>query len=143
MAPNPPPIHEVVTLLEAEYSSSTPSTPLDPEANGAAWAPARRRCRWRWRVTVESPRGILILASLVKFAVVLSGMMIMLPLFRVLEDGFCHRHFGDTSPGFIEEKKCKVPEVQQGLAYLMGWILVVTAVIGEFGGFDRFVTLGD
>lgn len=102
--------------------------PLDAEANGAAWASGGRRWR-RWRVS--SPRGILILATGIKFAVTLSGTMVMLPFLRVLEDLFCHRHFGDSSPGFIEENKCKVPEVQQGLAFLMGWLMLVTAVVGE------------
>lgn len=108
--------------------------PLDPEANGAAWAGGAARRWWRWRVS--SPRGILILATVIKFAVTLSGMMIMLPFLRVLEDLFCHRHYGDSSPGFIEEKKCKVPEVQQDLAYLMGWLMLVTAVVGEWDGLD-------
>lgn len=115
----------VVTSLE---EGTTP--PLDPEANGAAWAGGRSR-RWRrWRV--ESPRGVLVLATTIKFAVTLSGMMVILPFFRLLEDAFCHRHFGDTSPGFIEEKECKVPEVQKDLVFLMGWLMLVTGLVGEF-----------
>lgn len=115
----------IVTPLD---EASTP--PLDPEANGAAWA-AGRSPRWRrWRV--ESPRGILVLAAVIKFAVTLSGMMVLLPFLRVLEDVFCHRHFGDTSVGFIEEQQCKVPEVQKALAFLMGWLMLVTGLVGEF-----------
>lgn len=111
-----------------EEGSSTP--PLDPEAIGAAWAGGRSGWWRRWRV--ESPRAVLILASVIKFAVMLSGAMVLLPFFRVLEDAFCHRHFGDTSPGFIEEQRCKVPEVQKDLAFLMGWLMLVTGLVGEF-----------
>ncbi|MBE3046132.1 hypothetical protein IMZ48_27060 [Candidatus Bathyarchaeota archaeon] len=118
------PLSPVATPLE---DASIP--PFDPEASGAAWTDGGAKKR-QWGVS--SPRGILMLATGIKFAVVLSGMMVMLPFFRVLEDAFCHRHFGDTSPGFIEEKKCKVPEVQQDLAYLMGWLMLVTAVVGEW-----------
>lgn len=107
-----------------------PSSPLDLEAaSGAAWASDAAPARRRWRVT--SPRGTLILATIVKFAITLTGTMVMLPVFRVLEDVFCRRHFQDTSPGFIEEKRCKVAEVQQDLAYLMGWLMVVTGLVGE------------
>lgn len=108
------------------------SPPLDPEVNGAAWAShtfSARRRRWR----VSSPRGVLVLASVVKFGVMVCGTMSMLPFFRVLEDVFCHRHFEDSSPGFIEEKKCKVSEVQQSLAYFMGWLMLVMALVGECG----------
>ena len=114
------PLSPLATPLE---EASIP--PFDPEAWTDGGAKRRRWCP-------SSPRGILMLATGIKFAVVLSGMMIMLPFFRVLEDAFCHRHFGDTSPGFIEEKRCKVPEVQQDLAYLMGWLMLVTAVVGEW-----------
>ena len=112
----------VLTPLEDGVSPA-----LDPEANGPAWASRKRR---PWRVT--SPRGVLVLATALKFAMTLSGMMVMLPFLRVLEDVFCHRHFGDTSPGFIDEKECKVPEVQNNLAFLMGWLMLVTGVVGEF-----------
>ena len=118
---------EVATPLEGCDSESPP---LDPEINGAAWAShafSARRRRWG----VSSPRGVLILASVVKFGVMVCGTMTMLPFFRVLEDVFCHRHFKDTSPGFIEEKKCKVSEVQQSLAYFMGWLMLMLALVSE------------
>lgn len=122
-----PNAQEVATPLE---DGGSESPPLDPEINGAAWASqafSTRGTRWG----VSSPRGVLVLASVVKFGVMMCGTMAMLPFFRVFEDIFCHRHFKDWSPGFIEEKKCKVSEVQQSLAYFMGWLMLVTALVGE------------
>lgn len=118
---------EVATLLE---DGGSESPPLDPEINGAAWASQAFSTRRRI-CGVSSPRGVLVLASVVKFGVTMCGTMSMLPLFRVFEDIFCHRYFNDSSPGFIEEKKCKVSEVQQSLAYFMGWLMLVIALVGE------------
>ncbi|SPO06115.1 uncharacterized protein DNG_08804 [Cephalotrichum gorgonifer] len=120
---------EIVVAPEVDDdSSSRPTTPLDPEANGVAWATGVSPGRRRWRVT--STRGVLLLATWVKFSVTLSGMMLLLPTFRLLEDIFCRRHLGYTGPDMIEESKCKGPEVQEDLAYLLGWLMLVMAIVG-------------
>lgn len=82
----------------------------------------------RWQVT--SPKAIVRLIVLFKFSIVLSGTLIMLPFFRILEDLFCHQYFNDTTPGFLDEKKCKEDGVQQSLAYFFGWLTVVNSVVG-------------
>lgn len=81
----------------------------------------------RWQV--KSPRTVVYLAILIKFFTIASGMLLLVPLFRIIEDTICHVHYQDDSNDFIEEKRCKVPEVQARLAYLLGWLGLVSSVI--------------
>jgi hypothetical protein len=89
--------------------------------------PSYRFSRWG----VRSPKRIVILVSFIKFAIVFSGMLLLLPTARLIEDMFCHIHYKDTSVDIIDEMKCKVDEVQSQLGYLYGWNGLVTSLIGE------------
>ncbi|KAF4981001.1 hypothetical protein FZEAL_3116 [Fusarium zealandicum] len=88
--------------------------------------PSYRFSRWG----VHSPRRIVILVAVIKFSIVLSGMFLLLPSARLLEDLFCHVHYQDTSAEFIDEMKCKVDEVQSNLGYLYGWHGLANSIIG-------------
>lgn len=94
-------------------------------------APRPRFSAARWQV--QSPRAVILLVGTVKFSVVCTGMLLMIPFFRLVEDALCHAHYDDESPGFIEERRCKVDEVQSRLAFLNGSMSLLTAVISELG----------
>ncbi|KAM0240581.1 hypothetical protein ACHAPO_002482 [Fusarium lateritium] len=100
--------------------------------------PSYQSSRW----VVRSPKQIVILVSFIKFAVVLSGMLLMLPTARLIEDMFCHIHYNDTSADIIDEMKCKVDEVQSQLGYLYGWNGLVTSLIGLIVAFP-YGTMSD
>ncbi|OAQ97610.1 hypothetical protein LLEC1_04226 [Akanthomyces lecanii] len=78
---------------------------------------------------VRSPRIIILLVAFSKFCIVCSGMMLMVPLFRLIEDAICHGVFADTTPGLLDEMKCKDDEVQRRLATFLGWSGLVGSIV--------------
>lgn len=101
--------------------------PDEPIPESSSPEPASRlRSHRPWQTS--KPKTVIVLLSLVKFFIVLSGMLMMMPMYRLLEDAFCHAHFGDDSPGLMDEMKCKVEEVQSGLAFLMGWMGLLNSI---------------
>jgi len=111
---------ELVPLL-AEHAAADES---DPKPDPQITIKARK---WQTR----SPWTIVFLAAVCKFVITLSGMMFLLPFFRILEDGFCHRYYNDKSSDFLDEKECKNKEIQKQLAYFVGWFGLVNAVFGK------------
>lgn len=69
--------------------------------------------------------------ALSKFIIVTSGMMMIMPMFRLIEDALCHHYYEDDSSDFMDEMKCKVYEVQSSLAYFMGWLGLLNTVISR------------
>ncbi|RGP73028.1 mfs transporter [Fusarium sporotrichioides] len=135
--------------VELESHLDAPLLDLDPLEDDAANSndafhphsepvPSYRFSRWG----VHAPKRIVILVSFIKFAVVFSGMLLMLPTARLIEDMFCHIHYNDTSTDIIDEMKCKVDEVQSQLGYLYGWNGLVTSVIGLIVAFP-YGTMSD
>ncbi|KAF5007802.1 hypothetical protein FDECE_5885 [Fusarium decemcellulare] len=135
----PPPYQPVPGLdLELEDAPDAPLLDLEsPGGNGEASdssslhshvepVPSYRFSRWG----VHSPRRIVLLVAIIKFTVVMSGMLLLLPSARLLEDLFCHLHYKDDSPDIIDEMKCKVDEVQANLGYLAGWNGLCNSIIG-------------
>ncbi|KPM44028.1 hypothetical protein AK830_g2495 [Neonectria ditissima] len=82
----------------------------------------------RWGV--KTPRRIVILVATIKFVIVLSGMLIVVPYARLIEDAFCHAYYEDTSAGIIEEMKCKKDEIQSRMGFFFGWSGLVSSVLG-------------
>lgn len=82
----------------------------------------------RWGV--RTPRRIVILVAVIKFLIVLSGMLLLVPYARLLEDAFCHAYYKDTSSEIIEEMKCKVDEIQSRMGFFFGWSGLVSSVLG-------------
>ncbi|KAM5342366.1 hypothetical protein ACJ41O_013332 [Fusarium nematophilum] len=135
-----PPYQPVPTVdLELEDAPDAPLLDLEPpHDDGAAsdtgsprpplpeHVPAYRFSPWG----VHSPRRIVILVAVLKFCVVLSGMLLLLPTARLIEDLVCHVHYQDASAEIIDEMKCKVDEVQSRLGYLYGWSGLCSSVIG-------------
>lgn len=103
-------------------------TPPPPEATPAKRVPTFRAASWQ----AKTPGQIILLIAFTKFLVVLSGMMMMMPLYRLMEDALCHVYYNDDSKDMIEEMKCKVDEVQTRLSSLLGWLGLVSAVISKW-----------
>lgn len=85
-----------------------------------------RTSRWQ----LKTPRQVIIMLAVIKFSVVCAGMMLLLPLARLIEDLFCHAYYKDNSLDIIDEMKCKVEEIQSRMAYLNGWSGILGSVIG-------------
>ncbi|KAM4056337.1 major facilitator superfamily protein [Hirsutella rhossiliensis] len=79
----------------------------------------------------KTPGSIVLLAAAVMFCVTSSGMLMLIPLYRLIEDALCHAHYADSSHTIIDEMQCKGDEVQSRLAYVLGW----------FGLFNSIMTL--
>ncbi|KEY73320.1 hypothetical protein S7711_01436 [Stachybotrys chartarum IBT 7711] len=77
----------------------------------------------------KSPRAIVLLLSLMKFGITSSGMLLLVPVYRLIEDAICHVYYDDDSDGMIDEMKCKVKQVQSRLAYIMGWVALLNSVV--------------
>ncbi|ODA79841.1 hypothetical protein RJ55_05438 [Drechmeria coniospora] len=81
-----------------------------------------------WRVVEAKPwqarsgSTIVLLAATVKFCITASGMLMLIPLYRLIEDAVCHAYYDDSSPELMDERRCKGDEVQSRLAYLLGWL---------------------
>jgi hypothetical protein len=84
----------------------------------------------RWQA--GTPGTVVVLVATAKFAVVASGMMILMPLYRIIEDALCHSYYQDDSDGIIDEMKCKVDEVQSHLATLMGWLSLISNLMSTY-----------
>ncbi|KAF6803475.1 major facilitator superfamily transporter [Colletotrichum sojae] len=106
-------------------TSSSPSLP------GPAALPAllRRINAALLRLQVRSPRGVILLLALLKFSITTSGMLLMIPVLRLVEDGICHRHYGLAPAEPIPEMRCKADEVQREMAWLFGWQSLLGAVV--------------
>lgn len=81
----------------------------------------------KWQI--HSPTQIVLLLSVIKFLIVASGMLIVVPLYRLIEDMLCHVYYEDDSNDIIDEMECKVDEVQAKLAYMLGWFALLSSVI--------------
>ena len=77
----------------------------------------------------QKRRTILVVLSLLMFTLTFSGMLFLLPCFRLVEDAVCHAHYGKDPSEPIDEKDCKVDEVQKQLASLTGWSFLITSMV--------------
>lgn len=111
---------EDAPFIDERADEPIPSTSDPP---GQPWP--RRAAPWQ----ASSRSTIVLLATAVKFCVVTSGMLLLMPMYRLIEDAFCHVHYEDDSPDLIDEMKCKVDEVQSPLAYIVGWFGLVGAIM--------------
>lgn len=85
----------------------------------------------RWsssRYQVSSPKAIIGLVSLIIFFLTLSGTMALIPLGRLIEDAVCRKYYGSSDP--VDEKLCKVDDVQTELAWLGGLYVVIDSAVG-------------
>ncbi|KAK3385842.1 general substrate transporter [Podospora didyma] len=105
-------------------------SPLFDNENGPE-SPAKPRHAWHaTRFQAQKPSTIVILLATLLFAVVLSGMMILVPMFRLMEDTLCHVHYQRDPSETIDERECKVEEVQKQLTYLGGISAMISSSVG-------------
>ncbi|KAJ6784775.1 hypothetical protein PWT90_05735 [Aphanocladium album] len=133
----------LLTADEADLDGILSDSENAAGADEPAAAPVRSRIRAaRWQVS--SSRMIIILVAATKFCMVCSGMMILVPLFRLIEDAICHGVLEDTTPGLLDEMKCKEDAVQARLATFLGWSGLVGSIVTLLTSFpfgamsDRF-----
>ncbi|KAL6878946.1 major facilitator superfamily domain-containing protein [Trichoderma novae-zelandiae] len=91
----------------------------------AASPPALKAARWQ----VKSPKTAVNMIAFLEFMIVASGMLLMIPVFRLIEDTVCHVYYGDDSLDLIDEMKCKADEVQARMAYLLGWLGLFNSIM--------------
>lgn len=83
------------------------------------------------RLHVTSPRNIVLLLALNILILASAGGLTVVPQTRLLEDIFCHLHYGDIKGlSDIDESLCKIDSIQSELAYVNGLITAVEAVVG-------------
>lgn len=82
------------------------------------------------RYQVSSPNAVVGLLSTIIFVMALSGTMSLIPLGRLIEDAVCRKYYGSSDP--VDEKLCKVDEVQTELAWLGGLYVVIDSAIGIY-----------
>ncbi|KAM7210330.1 general substrate transporter [Rhypophila decipiens] len=82
------------------------------------------------RFQARKPNTIILLLSAAMFVFTASSMMVMVPMFRLMEDAICRGHFNVKPGEEIEEGKCKGDEVQSELAWLGGVGTMLGSVIG-------------
>ncbi|KAK4195137.1 major facilitator superfamily domain-containing protein [Triangularia verruculosa] len=95
--------------------------------------PLSQPLRWlniSTNIQAQNPSTIILLLSLLTFAIVTSGMMYMIPMFRLIEDAFCHLYYDKDPSELIEEHMCKVDGVQKELAYLGGISVMINSLVG-------------
>ncbi|GKT41044.1 MFS efflux pump atnC [Colletotrichum spaethianum] len=83
----------------------------------------------------HSPRTVILMLALLKFALTCKGTLLMMPLMRLIEDGICHKHYHLGPAETIPEMKCKADEVQTDLAWLGGWQSLIGAVVNMIVAF--------
>ncbi|KAK2040027.1 major facilitator superfamily transporter [Colletotrichum somersetense] len=76
-----------------------------------------------------SPRAVILVLALLKFALTYKLTIQSMPIMRLIEDHICHQHYRLGPEEQIPEMKCKVDEVQRDLAWLNGWLALVGAVV--------------
>jgi hypothetical protein len=82
------------------------------------------------RFQARNPKTIVLLLAILLFTVTTSGMLIIVPIFRLIEDAACHSYYHKDRSEKIDERLCKVDEVQGLLAYLGGWAAMLNTTIG-------------
>ncbi|EFY91813.1 hypothetical protein MAC_02098 [Metarhizium acridum CQMa 102] len=87
--------------------------------------PLIRAAPWQ----AKTPGTIVFLAAVMKFCITSSGMLLLIPVYRLLEDALCHVYYEDDSYDIIDEMKCKVDDVQSRLASLIGWCGLFNSVM--------------
>ncbi|CRK42651.1 hypothetical protein BN1708_008832 [Verticillium longisporum] len=121
----------------------------DVEAEDEPWiaspsVASRGRARWQsgrttWknatsklnfnRFRPDTPFAIVLLLATIKGILVGSGVLLMTPMVRLMEDAICHVHYHKDISEPIDEKDCKVDDVQSQLAYLGGIGALVASLV--------------
>ena len=87
---------------------------------------------------LSSSSRTLLLGTIILFLLESSDLLLLPPKIRLLEAKLCRRYYNTAeSPivslarGDVEEKLCKLPEIQAHLASIRGWQVVWDAIPGK------------
>lgn len=123
--------HETQPFLQRdERDGDEPSRPFAGAKRPGRWAFAAHLQAFAAHLQAQNPKTIVLLLALLMFTMVTSGMLIMMPIFRLVEDTVCHRYYKKDPSEKIDERLCKVDGVQSELAYLGGWAALLHSVVG-------------
>lgn len=109
------------------------TSPAASETDGTHQAHAFRKHGRRGffaRFQARKRKTVVVLLAVLMFSIATSGMLILIPIFRLLEDAVCHLHYEKPRSEPIEEQLCKVDGVQQELAFLGGIGAMLNSVVG-------------
>ncbi len=112
---------------EIEIAESPDSEP-DRRHDRRSRKHARRGFAARFQAQRRST--VVVLLAVLMFGLTTSGMLILIPMFRLVEDAVCHLHYGKPLSEPIEERLCKIDEVQKELAYLGGLSAMINSIVG-------------
>ena len=84
------------------------------------------------RYQSRSSRSAVFLLSFIIFCLALGGSLAIVSTTRLLEEILCHHYYKDRQDqdGSVGENLCKVSAIQSELAYLIGILSTLEAVIG-------------
>ncbi|KAK3299611.1 general substrate transporter [Chaetomium fimeti] len=117
-------------------TTATPSSTTPDETDGAHPAYAYQKHGQRGirgfaaRFQARKRKTVVALLAVLMFCITTSGMLILIPIFRLMEDAVCHEHYDKPRSEPIEERLCKVDGVQKELAFLGGIGAVLNSVVG-------------
>jgi hypothetical protein len=116
--------------FEDSDRGSVDFTPIESNAYANAGHTKQTRRIFTSRIQARKTSTIVTLLALLMFAVTTSAMMYIIPMFRLMEDAVCHVHYGKELSEPIEERLCKIDDVQKYFAYLGGWSSMISSVVG-------------
>lgn len=144
---------------DQDYDGGTERTPLVGES---AHASQPRRPSHRPMLSMASiasvtsihvpkahtGRTIILLLSAIAMVVCMATGFLQIPLTKVVENAVCRQYYNQAQSleAPIDEKLCKVPEVQSKMAYIFATVDVCEAIAGFFAAFpwgiaaDRYAT---
>lgn len=118
---------ETAPFLDADEGPDEASRQTGKPGTRGLWSTSRYQ--------VSSPNAVVGLLSCTIFCLALSGTMSLIPMGRLIEDAVCRKYYGASDP--VDEKRCKVDEVQTELAWLGGLFVLIDSVIGMFSAAVR------
>lgn len=114
-------------------ATTAATSPTASETDGAHQAHAYQKPGRRGflaRFQARKRKTVIALLAVLMFSITTSGMLILIPIFRLMEDAVCHLHYDKPRSEPIEEQLCKVDGVQKELAFLGGIGAMLNSVVG-------------
>lgn len=119
---------EAEPLLTSDERAAAGEPDVLPDSNNGLGGKSPRRSIIS-RFQAQKRTSIVVLLAILMFTITTSGLMIMVPMFRLMEDAICHDYYGKDRSEPIEERLCKVDGVQKELAFLGGWAVMINSVV--------------
>ena len=117
----------VVKTTEAEdFSEASPLLVEDPDQPLTS-KDVSRDFKARW-YQASSPGLVVTLLATIMFILVMTALVCIMPMVRLVEDAMCRRYYNTTEP--VDERDCKVTEIQAKMAWLGAISGVLDAVVG-------------